>query len=100
MTCGGIAGVLNSSGTIIEQCENTGTVSTLDSYAYGGGIVGEVRYTAQIENCKNSGEVSVKSSEYTYCGGIVGDINAGNIISCYNTGILPVKQTNLPTTEE
>jgi len=88
---GGIAGYVSGS-AIISNCYNTGNVSasvTLSSYAFAGGIVGDVG-SAIISNCYNTGNVSasVTLSSYAFAGGIVGysHFSAITMANCYNTG--------------
>ena len=78
---GGIVGDAEGN-TVIDNCYNTGGVSSssdLDSYA--GGIVGQA-VNVTINNCYNTGSVSSSN----FAGGIFGyDINS-TINNCYNTG--------------
>ena len=57
-----------------------------------GGVVGEIYSTCIIENCFNTGKVSLEGSYdgqlMNYVGGVVGNCEGwtGNVINCYNEG--------------
>ena len=109
-TTGGIAGSLLSYSTI-NFCYNTaGIYATSSTYAYAGGIVGEVGGSAEINYCVNystiisTGHVggiagrAYNRSTVSYCanegnilademfGGIVGYSTNSAINNCYNSG--------------
>jgi len=97
---GGIVGRA-SSGTIINNCYNTGSVSAFsNSHSTAGGIVGYVDGDGiTINNCYNTGSVSAFSpaSYYDYysrAGGIVGAGSSLAINNCYNTGNVSASVTN------
>jgi len=91
---GGIVGVSDVS--IIMGSNNTGYISvtapSVARNACAGGIVGSTSVNSTIENCYNTGEVSVTSSSTygAYAGGIAG---FGSVIIeiCYNTGGISAK---------
>ena len=71
-------------GTIKNLGIVDGNVTTTSSHAFAGGIVGDNR--GMIENCYNTGTMSVTSTLFSaFVGGIVG-FNGGTIRDCYNTG--------------
>lgn len=83
---GGIAG-RHRSGTI-KECYNMASVN--GTYAAGGIVGDSPSVDAIIENCFNTGKITVKknedkSSDYTFAGGIVG-CESGTINCCYNVG--------------
>ena len=94
---GGIVG-LSSNGKI-ENCKNYGAVkannvaNSVSSGKLAGGIAGLVKYnktneTININNCINYGEVI---ATYQQAGGIVGQMAAGTVSKCYNTGSVEAK---------
>lgn len=112
---GGVAGSIISSGSTLEACANSATVSganyvggiageisgstTNSSYicqnlsggnisgaSYVGGIAGRALSSSNITNAKNYGNVTATSS---YSGGIVGHLSASSIVSgCLNSGTI------------
>lgn len=79
---GSIAGSL-SGNSIIENCYNTGSVSSAVS---AGGITGSVTSGAQVRNSYSTGSIQGRNA-----GGIAGEIRAvwgrgGTISDCYSTG--------------
>ena len=70
----------------IENCYNTGDISSTGSYA--GGIVGDTGYNQRILNCYNTGRVSGNQ----YVGGLVGDLRGGTTGSAQYQG--PATLTN------
>lgn len=84
-----VGGIVGSSTGSIEDCYNSGTISS-DSKM--GGIVGEFR-NGNISNCYNTGKITTAndSSRYPlYAGGIVAYCellsNRTLVNACYNTG--------------
>ncbi|MCL1904925.1 MAG: hypothetical protein FWG19_02230 [Methanomassiliicoccaceae archaeon] len=76
---GGIAGSLNS-GSIITNCYNAGTVTSIGNSI--GGIAGSLN-SGSIKDCYNLGDVTGGSQ----VGGIVGYIfGGGSVTGCYNEG--------------
>ena len=83
---GGIAGY--ASNTTINNCYNTGSVSSFDAGFDAGGIVGYAVNTA-ITDCNNTGSVAVSNDTSwmdCYSGGIVGLLSNSTITDCKNTG--------------
>jgi hypothetical protein len=88
---GAIAGyVSSSSALIIDNCYNTGYISSSSS-SFAGGIAGVAATSSSltISNCYNTGDILASAS----VGGIVGNAAAGGmsssiftIMNCYNTG--------------
>ena len=87
---GGLVGYVNyNARIIIENSYNTGDVNS-PTRSYVGGLVGHVNEgtTITIENSYNTGNVTSTSTYSYYAGGLVGDVNRGDltISNCYNTG--------------
>ena len=87
---GGLVGYVNyNARIIIENSYNTGDVNS-PTRSYVGGLVGYVNEgtTITIENSYNTGNVTSTSTYSYYAGGLVGDVNRGDltISNCYNTG--------------
>ena len=85
---GGIAGFLDTTGTITACAMESGKIEKTLAYnsdTYYGGIVGDSKGTISL--CSNGASVfnTSGSSNRGYVGGIVGR-NAGTTIDCYNTG--------------
>lgn len=99
-TCysGGIVGRVSSAITI-ENCHNTGAVTSIAGIAYSGGIVGNT-VGATIRNCSNFGTISATKSGTAsgppaYCGGITAICTSSAVIErCYNTGTVWLKDTS------
>lgn len=113
---GGVVGYCNSG--IVQNCYNTGSVSTYNLSA--GGVVGQVS-KGTIDNCYNAGTVSgaqqiggvvgttsvsskiqnsyntgtVNSSKFV--GGVVGALNSSTTTNCYNTGTITGVATAIVT---
>lgn len=100
---GGIIGYINGENTLVENCYNTGSISSFSSYSssssgytYSGGIVGYIYGTgSMIINSYNTGNVtsshysSLNSGAYpSYSGGVVGSIYGTTTVinKCYNIG--------------
>jgi len=81
---GGIASI--NKGTI-EQCYNLGAISSTVDWGSVGGMAG---YNAggTINNCYNTGDMTVTSSTEPYAAGIAGAAYDGAISKCYNTGTI------------
>ena len=86
----GSAGGIASMGNLgwIKQCYNTGEIIAESEIA--GGIVGFSMKTIEIENCYNTGTVSVLATDVSRggCGGIMGCAVADrfSLHNCYNVG--------------
>ncbi|MBQ3356305.1 MAG: S-layer homology domain-containing protein [Oscillospiraceae bacterium] len=93
---GGIVGYtthIDSSGTTIQRCINTGHV-----FASGadigdvGGICGEADFHTTINECANNNpNAQVKADTGKYGGGIVGQLRNSTVSNCYNTGYVFAK---------
>lgn len=97
----GIAGLSDSEGTIVMDCQNHGEIinhctATTDL----GGIIGRISNASTVQDCSNDGTVnnnaaSVSSSSNwrIHVGGIIGHIGGANatVIKCSNSGY--IKQT-------
>ena len=107
---GGIAGLVKS-GTVIEACWNSGTMTARDAGgiagqvgygsdnctvkdcyntgavngdAYVGGIAGSMKSTGSIENCYNTGNLTIRGTSFTTdIGGICGTGTDAPIENCY-----------------
>ena len=82
---GGLVGMANSSGNVVENCYNKGNISANSTY---GGIVGYFAggtTSSTVRNCYHSG---------TALGGIIGTVNASAtgvaVENCYTIDTLPV----------
>lgn len=74
---GGIASIIENSGSVIVDCYNIGGLNI-----NGGGIVGEIR-AGRVENCYNIGKLPEGTSKYN--GAIAGEVTAdkATITNCY-----------------
>jgi hypothetical protein len=93
---GGICGILYVD-SIIDNCENTGSIiSTANANSIGGICAVTMMATdVTIKNSRNSGSITISGSETTSAitvGGIVGSNMLSNptIEACYNTGAITV----------
>ena len=89
---GGIAGLMSYSGTgtNINNCFNTGTVTTPTDRYYAGGIVGQngnsksTTNGGSIKNSWSRGKVTAPGKFSDYAGGIYGNLyGAGMVQNCY-----------------
>ena len=78
---GGVVGYAKNS--LIENCENSATLSCYNKY--NGGICGYSE-NSTIQYCTNSGAVMAMSDNQDRSGGICGTNDGGTIIGCTNTG--------------
>ena len=76
-----VAGILSVNAGLIENCHNKGVTINFTGNLGGGGIC--ARSTGEITYCSNSKEINCNAS---YVGGIVGALNYGQMINCYNSG--------------
>ena len=97
MYSGGIVGRMSYSGagSSINNCFNTGNITTLDGGFYAGGIVGQngrantssADYSSRggsVKNSWNSGKVAASGKYADYAGGIYGNLyGAGTVENCY-----------------
>ena len=83
MYAGGIAGQNEGKSATVIDCENTGTVSLIDSTisSTAGGIAGT--NTGSITNCRNKGNIGTGNN--LVVGGIAGS-NSSSVTQCCNTG--------------
>ena len=91
------AGIIGQGGnfTVLKDCSNTGTIQ---GAIYTGGIVGQhTAVNLLIENCWNSGDITVKGGR---AGGIIGSMSGnaakqGDILvkGCFNTGTITTTST-------
>lgn len=85
---GGIVGQVQKGG-IVRDCYNAGNVTA--GYRNAGGISSQSQ--GAVENCANTGNVSVISlyqaagkNSIRYAGGILGGLNGGRAVNCFNSG--------------
>lgn len=78
---GGIVGHADYS-VDIKECYNTAKISECNGTV--GGVVGYLGRYSEILGCYNTGDVSGKND----VGGISGHIEKGNILNCYNGGLI------------
>ena len=74
-----VGGVAGANAGLVQNCYNTGSVSSSFTTSVSGGVVGENIGT--VSNCYNTGNVVGD-----YPGGVVGWNGSGIITGCYNTG--------------
>lgn len=91
VTAGGVGGVIyhvyNSSGALIEDCVNKGTVHSNRTVA--GGIIGYADYNAKsltVRKCYNSGTISADNVNVGGIAGVCYFWDTNIITDCYNTG--------------
>ncbi len=81
---GGIISDFNSNGTdylYIINCTNYGTITTVSSSSYAGGIGGRLQKDAIVKNCANYGEINAQS----YAGGVIAYPRTNvHILDCFN----------------
>ena len=85
---GGVVGKNDTTNGRIENCYNSGTITT-GSYNHAGGVAGNNLGT--ITNCYNTGEVMGAS----YVGGITGYAQYATTTNCYNTGAVNASGNNV-----
>ena len=90
---GGIMGNMGSANKTISYCYNTGAINITGTASEIGGICGMY---GNIENCYNTGDITIQSpSSIGSIGGILGYASGSNITNCYNTGkIAATSDTN------
>ena len=81
---GGIAGYAKN--TQITNCTVTGKISTVNSSADVGGIVGSAYGNVSVTSCENTANINASQ----YCGGIVGFeyYSSNRFTNCFNTGVI------------
>ncbi|MDR1229988.1 MAG: hypothetical protein LBK61_01160, partial [Spirochaetaceae bacterium] len=87
---GGICGTLSAE-SIIDNCENTGDITSTANASSIGGICASISSTATIKNCSNGGSLTISGADTTatmHLGGIAGTALAASSVikACYNTG--------------
>lgn len=89
---GGVVGDASSSNTI-ENCHSSASIAVTFSndslYAYAGGVVGYLE-KGIVKNCSNSGAVGGTSVVAGGVAGGSGNMSAGTIQNCWNTGNITV----------
>lgn len=92
-TASGIVGILTSGDGSIEDCNNTGDVTSTGSLA--GGVIGNINsHHLSISNCTNSGNIKAETANTDNggAGGIAGVITTSvTIENCSSTGIIEGK---------
>ena len=83
---GAVVGFLYDESTI-KNCYNLSNISGDEAYEIGG-IVGTTNLNCNIYNCFNKGNIfsNILDKTNPAFGGIVGNLIAGNVKNCYNTG--------------
>ena len=111
---GGIVGLINNAstgaeGVVVEKCTNSGAVNAYGpdntdntNWQYVGGITGEAQgrtpangYGALIDECENSGRLSILTGVKYRAGGIVGQVGNNQYVKvrgCTHSGILAVER--------
>lgn len=92
MLMGGIVGhIVTTAGTKVDACKNMGNITANRKNVVNlvGGVVGRIAKASTVNNCKNSGAVTLAMSSTTYAGvgGIVGYPDTGEAVvvtSCEN----------------
>ena len=80
-----VGGVLGQNSGTVENCYNTGSVTSSGSPV--GGVVGYNDIGGSVTNCYNTGTVTGTDDYVGGVGGVVGwNISSGNVTNCYNTG--------------
>jgi hypothetical protein len=88
---GGFVGQIQAV-VLIENCWNTGSVTSTSETGYIGGFSGSMSAAATVRNCYNTGNLSVSGDNNI--GGMIGYAESGSIINCYNVGIITNTSTN------
>ena len=98
-----IGGIVGISGSTVEKCTNSGTVTGKKEL---GGIVGQIGYSSSgqaisnIFNCYNTGKIKQEGNDVSGVGGIVGYISnvdsvSGEVSHNYSTGEIQIVGTNV-----
>ncbi len=94
-TIGGIIGYDNSE-SIVDRCNNNGTIIINNNATAAGGIVGGGYAFGNITNCSNLGEIfgSTTNNGNLTVGGIVGEVRVGDkasiVANNYNIGTISI----------
>ena len=94
-----VGGVVGTSHGIIKGCTNHGDISVTGkagSKPWIGGIVGRMESGCTgVEDCVNTGDITVDNSMAQTASGIAGILYGGNIIGCDNSGNITVLSSEL-----
>ena len=89
-----IGGVVGTNYSVIKGCTNHGNIDVTGKAAkkpWIGGIVGMMESGCTgVENCVNTGDISVDNSMVQTASGIAGILQGGNITGCDNSGNITV----------
>jgi chitodextrinase len=88
---GGFVGQIQTA-VFIENCWNTGSVTSTSETGYIGGFSGSMSAAATVKNCYNTGNLSVSGEDNI--GGMIGYAASGSIINCYNVGVISNTSAN------
>ena len=94
-----VGGVVGTNHGIIKGCTNHGDISVTGKAVnkpWIGGIVGRMESGCiGVENCVNTGDITVDNSMVQTASGIAGILQGGNITGCDNSGNITVKSSEL-----
>ncbi|MDL2221629.1 InlB B-repeat-containing protein [Parabacteroides sp. OttesenSCG-928-N08] len=77
--------------TTVENCTNSGAISTKHISATAGGIIGCSVYSTTLSNCANYGSITATGSDDAEAGGLIGITNGALTINhCLNSGAVTV----------
>ena len=89
-----IGGVVGTNYSVIKGCTNHGNIDVTGKAKkkpWIGGIVGRMESGCTgVENCVNTGDITVDNSMVQTASGIAGILQGGNIIGCDNSGNITV----------
>ena len=94
-----VGGVVGTNHGIIKGCTNHGDINVTGEAVnkpWIGGIVGRMESGCiGVENCINTGDITVDNSMVQTASGIAGILQGGNITGCDNSGNITVKSSEL-----
>ena len=94
-----VGGVVGTNHGIIKGCTNHGDINVTGKAKqkpWIGGIVGRMESGCiGVENCINTGDITVDNSMVQTASGIAGILQGGNITGCDNSGNITVKSSEL-----
>ena len=94
-----VGGVVGTNHGIIKGCTNHGDINVTGEAVnkpWIGGIVGRMESGCiGVENCVNTGDITVDNSMVQTASGIAGILQGGNITGCDNSGNITVKSSEL-----
>ena len=94
-----VGGVVGTNHGIIKGCTNHGDINVTGKAVnkpWIGGIVGRMESGCiGVENCINTGDITVDNSMVQTASGIAGILQGGNITGCDNSGNITVKSSEL-----